>query len=521
MFTRPNATFTGHDVERRSFRIALVGPQAIAHLPLVERAGYQVHTAADGLQAADLFGREELDVVVLDFELKGRPPEAILLFSHRTSPDAVMVAMVPAEEDEYFRRAFLAGARDVLPSPARGEDLLGSIDFVLEPRVLADLVDDLRGGGDFDDDEGTAPDARGTQLDMMRKELTRTRSLLDEERSRLMEESARFRQQALDAVLDRDRMRESRDRARRRLTATKAELKDRKAQLAITERACEALQDKLKETRDSERDLLSGRGDDDDAELTRMTMDPSRALPVAPGPAPTTGEVVDPVLALEQRNADAERLEQVESAQERLTNARADLKKIEEKTNAGQPVSDDEKRNLDQLKDALQREVESLEAAQREIDQQRLHIAALENTRLSLEGQVASLEREREAALSEAAMYRSVTFSDQGTDEKALMLRLEEKERELADCWTQLDELMPLKSDIESLRSQLHAERGAHLATKRALEQDKMRLQGELEETRSMQESTLERLTVLEMERSKNLERLQLISDDEDATQNV
>ncbi|MCP4504033.1 MAG: hypothetical protein GY822_29260 [Deltaproteobacteria bacterium] len=72
------------------------------------------------------------------------------------------------------------------------------------------------------------PHARGTQLDLLRNELTRTRTQLETETVRLVEEVARFRQQALDAILGRDRVKESRDRVRRRLTHAKAELKDRK-----------------------------------------------------------------------------------------------------------------------------------------------------------------------------------------------------------------------------------------------------------------------------------------------------
>jgi CheY-like chemotaxis protein len=137
---------SGDGFQRKQYQVALVGEEALGHQELLERAGYATVGAKNGEEAATLFsGMEIIDVVVLDFAISGRPPEAILLFARDVLTSAPLIGLVPANKDEGFRRAFMAGARDVLPSPTRGEDLLDAIDLVLEPQYLAEMVARLSG----------------------------------------------------------------------------------------------------------------------------------------------------------------------------------------------------------------------------------------------------------------------------------------------------------------------------------------------------------------------------------------
>lgn len=225
---------------RDRYRLALVGAEAAKHRDLVSRAGYVVVVAHDGHEASAIFSKADpFDVVVLDFGLTGRPPEAVLLFSRRTSPGAPCIGLVSAEDAEQFRRAFLAGARDVLPSPARGEDLLSSVDTVLEPRALGELVEGLR-----HELHGAGPRAPASTSS-----------------TSFGEEAAGFRQQAMDAFAERDRAVQERASAQKKLTSLRRQIKERDQRLALMERACEELTGKLKALRD-ERRAFEGRAID-------------------------------------------------------------------------------------------------------------------------------------------------------------------------------------------------------------------------------------------------------------------
>lgn len=144
---RHENTWTGAGItwERSLFRIALIGQVDEEHSNLLLNAGYRVQHAQTGDDASRLFAQKEpFDLVVLDFELADKPPEAILIFARRVSPATPFIAIVDAEQNEGYRRAFLAGARDVLCHPADPQDLLAAIDLSLEPIALTQLVRQLQ-----------------------------------------------------------------------------------------------------------------------------------------------------------------------------------------------------------------------------------------------------------------------------------------------------------------------------------------------------------------------------------------
>ena len=62
---------------------------------LLERAGYRVLTAPDGPAGLDIFDREPIDAVVLDFSMPGMTGGEVATFMRRTKP-AVPILMLSA-----------------------------------------------------------------------------------------------------------------------------------------------------------------------------------------------------------------------------------------------------------------------------------------------------------------------------------------------------------------------------------------------------------------------------------------
>ncbi len=509
MFRVPPSSYAGPDTSwrRDAYRVALIGPECTPHHELVERSGYQVLTAADGDAATDLFGQgEAVDALVLDFDSDGRPPEAVLLFARRTSAGAPVIAIVPANKNEAYRRAFLAGARDVLPAPARGEDLLAAIDLVLEPRGLADIVEELRAQG-FEDPEGTVPLMASAGADVaqriavLEQELRQKEEQIDEILRRKRTGTATFRQQALDAITARDRALESRERVKQKLASARRDLKERDAQLRLIERACEELNSKLKESlehrRVVERQLVDA--------LERLTAlegavgevtvptpaSPADAEAPPPGHAATppaeemSEPMLDPELALEVRDVDARRLDEME---ELWVAYQEGLRRIRELEAALDGRTDPGRRSVDALDpdDALalreedEGRLEDLERAHEDRTRMLDRIAELESQLLQrrAEDRVSSagISGERaitlEVALAELDSERGAhaeTLDAIRLDRDALLRRVDDAERDAADAETRLEELSPLSEQVERLRRELHAEQASHQSTRERL----------------------------------------------------
>ena len=62
---------------------------------LLERAGYRVLTALDGAAGLDLFAREPIEAVVLDFSMPGMTGDQVALSMRRVKP-AVPILMLSA-----------------------------------------------------------------------------------------------------------------------------------------------------------------------------------------------------------------------------------------------------------------------------------------------------------------------------------------------------------------------------------------------------------------------------------------
>lgn len=486
-FTPPPETHASHGWRREGFEVALIGPEAMQHRELLVRAGYAVRGARRGDQAAQLFqSPEPVDVIVLDFSLQGRPPEAILLFSRRTSAAAQLIAIVPAQDADAFRRAFLAGARDVLPTPARGEDLLAAVDLLVEPRALSGLLGRLRSQYGVDDETHALPAAPGPNVAHQKNaaldaEITRLRAQLDDLRTRHDEELKRLRQQALDAVTDRDRLLDSRNEARERLADSRKELREGAAQLRMLERACEELQRKLKDSRDQRRSF--------EARLTQAK-ERIRSLEQAMREhveqaersvkldmeftevsAPPDGLEVDVEEALAARDEDAQRLEELEAALDERSRLAARVAELESQlARVEQRVGTNEVKELSDLEEALERRAE---------DEERL--AELDEAMALRDGLEREVERLRKdlsrgdggdaeelVELHDAYDQTLALLDAVRSDRAGLKRRVADLEREAADALMRIEELSPLVAEVAQLRGELRTERDRAQAAKRS-----------------------------------------------------
>lgn len=451
------------------------------HRELLLRAGYAVRGAALGDHAQAVFADDRtFDIIVLDFALEGRPPEAVLLFSRRTSASALLIALVPQQDSDGFRRAFMAGARDVLPTPSRGEDLLASVDYLLEPRALQSTVDRLRQqlGGDETmalppsrpgPHDGAAVIALEAQVKELRREVERLR-----EKHR--DEVTRLRQQALDAVSERDRAVVGREQAKQKARSFRREARDGQGQMRLLERACEELQLKLKSARDQRRALESRLADTQkrvrvlEEAMHQHVHAAELEVQAASDIADVPPSDVDPEAALEARAADEERLAQLEEAMkerdslerrvrelelelERVSEAertRADIDTPSELEAALSARAEDERR-LEELDGAL------VERERLDDEVRRLRSALAEpSADPRLADVVGELRDLKDAHGETLAMLEAVR-----ADRESFQRRQRDLEREAADAVMRVEELTPLVGEVERLRAELRAERDA------------------------------------------------------------
>ncbi|MFZ9886851.1 MAG: hypothetical protein ACO3JL_05040 [Myxococcota bacterium] len=196
---------------RQDFAIALLGQAACSLGPALVAAGYHVvaHRLAEAEQA---FSTEQSPtVMVVDFSDEERPPEAVPLLARSHRAGERFLALVHGHDGGAFRRAFLAGARDVVAWPARTEDVLHAIDAIVEPVALRAAWDRLRQQALREETQGLPPSeharlepqrveaiALAAQLAETQRELERVREQAKEERSRLWA-------QLVDVMQERDR----------------------------------------------------------------------------------------------------------------------------------------------------------------------------------------------------------------------------------------------------------------------------------------------------------------------------
>ena len=100
---------------------------------LLERDGYDVIEARDGIEALDQVDRHAPDIVVLDLNLPGLDGYGVLshLRSRRTTERIPVVVLTARGDEENEVRVFEFGADDFLSKPFRARALSARLDAVL------------------------------------------------------------------------------------------------------------------------------------------------------------------------------------------------------------------------------------------------------------------------------------------------------------------------------------------------------------------------------------------------------
>lgn len=115
----------------------------LAKLLLFERDIEVAGAAADGLQAIDMAGQLQPDVVLMDINMPGMDGISATEAIRSKWPETQVIIMSVHGDPEYLRRAMVAGAREFLIKPFSAEELTQSIRRVaklVERRVIVQPV---------------------------------------------------------------------------------------------------------------------------------------------------------------------------------------------------------------------------------------------------------------------------------------------------------------------------------------------------------------------------------------------
>ncbi|HEY6948440.1 MAG TPA: response regulator, partial [Gemmatimonadales bacterium] len=103
---------------------------------LLEREGFTVHEARDGVQALDEVDRRAPDIIVLDLNLPGLDGYGVLshLRSRPATRDVPVIVLTAKGDEENEAKVFEMGADDFLSKPFRARALAARLEAVLGRR---------------------------------------------------------------------------------------------------------------------------------------------------------------------------------------------------------------------------------------------------------------------------------------------------------------------------------------------------------------------------------------------------
>jgi DNA-binding response OmpR family regulator len=103
---------------------------------LLEREGFTVQEARDGIQALDEVDRHAPDIIVLDLNLPGLDGYSVLsqLRSRQATKDIPIVVLTAKGDEENEVKVFELGADDFLSKPFRARALAARLEAVLGRR---------------------------------------------------------------------------------------------------------------------------------------------------------------------------------------------------------------------------------------------------------------------------------------------------------------------------------------------------------------------------------------------------
>ncbi|MDQ7780528.1 MAG: response regulator [Planctomycetota bacterium] len=106
--------------------------QVVRHF--LERAGYTVHSAQDGIAGLDIVSKEQIDLIVLDVmmpTLDGYHVCERLKSEEKTASIPVLFLSAKDQPADHMR-GFMAGANDYIGKPFSSAELLDKVTEILE-----------------------------------------------------------------------------------------------------------------------------------------------------------------------------------------------------------------------------------------------------------------------------------------------------------------------------------------------------------------------------------------------------
>ncbi|MGC2061820.1 MAG: response regulator [Thermodesulfovibrionales bacterium] len=114
-------------MEKKDFRILVADDDEIARdviTSLLQREGYSVAAALDGLDAIRILRIEEIGLVITDLRMPGADGIEVLKYAVRTNPDIAVVILTAYGTLDTTLEAIKEGAYDYLTKPFKGQEII-------------------------------------------------------------------------------------------------------------------------------------------------------------------------------------------------------------------------------------------------------------------------------------------------------------------------------------------------------------------------------------------------------------
>jgi len=98
---------------------------------ILDRAGYEVIEAADGLEAIKAYGERRPDAVLLDLMMPGMDGLSALQEIRKIDPEARVAMFTAHRERDHVMRAIELGAKDYVVKPFHADRLVQAVNKLL------------------------------------------------------------------------------------------------------------------------------------------------------------------------------------------------------------------------------------------------------------------------------------------------------------------------------------------------------------------------------------------------------
>ncbi|MBA4373188.1 MAG: hypothetical protein C0402_10050 [Thermodesulfovibrio sp.] len=126
-------------MEKKDFRILVADDDEIARdviTSLLQRTGYSVVSAHDGLDAIRVLRIEEVGLVITDLRMPGADGIEVLKYAVRTNPDIAVVILTAYGTLDTTLEAIKEGAYDYLTKPFKGQEIILVADRAFQRMTL-------------------------------------------------------------------------------------------------------------------------------------------------------------------------------------------------------------------------------------------------------------------------------------------------------------------------------------------------------------------------------------------------